>query len=29
MSEKSDSVKYAWWIEDEKIALVSGKAYCK
>jgi|TARA_R110000751_G_scaffold22395_3_gene63151 hypothetical protein len=22
MSEKSDSVKYAWWIEDEKIALV-------
>jgi len=22
MSEKSDAVKYAWWIEDDKIALV-------
>ena len=22
MSEKSDSIKYAWWIEDDKIALV-------
>ena len=22
MSEKTDAIKYAWWIEDEKIALV-------
>ena len=22
MSEKSDAVKYAWWVEDDKIALV-------
>jgi len=22
MSEKSDALKYAWWVEDEKVALV-------